>query len=207
VGIAQTALIIVLYLALADIARHSIFSPLVVFAVGWTAYSLPYAVGDIAGSSMQSFEPYGTMIVFSIVWVLMMVTLFFLNESAVGRHLVFTELNDDGDEESTAHRIMDVQRMFDEQENTDATSARCLTLAEQTHLTPRETEILGLLARGRSRTYIADAFFISENTVHGHAKRIYEKLDVHTKQELIDKVESAGSMQASHPRSQPSHRP
>lgn len=61
--------------------------------------------------------------------------------------------------------------------------------ASQEHgLTPREEEILGLLARGRSRAYIADAFVISENTVHGHVKRIYTKLDVHTKQELIDLV-------------------
>lgn len=43
--------------------------------------------------------------------------------------------------------------------------------------------------RGRSKAYIADAFFISENTVRGHVKRLYAKLDVHSKQELVDKVE------------------
>ena len=41
----------------------------------------------------------------------------------------------------------------------------------------------------RSKAYIADAFFISENTVRGHVKRLYAKLDVHSKQELVDKVE------------------
>jgi len=192
IGIAQTALIIVLFLAIADIARHSTFPPMVVFACGWFAYSLPYAVGDVIGSSMRSFQPYGTMIVYSIVWVLVLVTLFFLNDSAVGRRLIFTELNDDEDDDSPSRRVVAVQRNLDERADeaaTDATAARCRVLAEQAGLTPRECEILDLLARGRSRSYIADAFFISENTVHGHVKRVYEKLDVHSKQELIDRVE------------------
>ena len=45
------------------------------------------------------------------------------------------------------------------------------------------------MARGRSKTYIAEAFFISENTVRGHVKHLYAKLGVHSKQELVDRVE------------------
>ena len=69
-------------------------------------------------------------------------------------------------------------------------SLRCSALAGSYGLTPREREILELLARGRSKTHIAEAFLISENTVRGHVKHIYAKLDVHGKQELVDKLES-----------------
>ena len=32
--------------------------------------------------------------------------------------------------------------------------------------------------------------FISENTMRTHSKRIYAKLDIHKKQELLDLIES-----------------
>ena len=67
---------------------------------------------------------------------------------------------------------------------------RCDKMSTDAGLTPREHEILELLVRGRSKSHIAEAFFISENTVRGHVKHIYAKLGVHGKQELLDKVES-----------------
>lgn len=70
--------------------------------------------------------------------------------------------------------------------------ATVFVLGEREHpahaLTPRETEVLGLLARGRSVPYIRDALCISRQTAATHAKRIYAKLGVHSKQELIDLV-------------------
>ena len=45
------------------------------------------------------------------------------------------------------------------------------------------------LARGRSQAYIRDALFLSKNTVATHTRRLYAKLGVHSKQELIDLVE------------------
>lgn len=38
--------------------------------------------------------------------------------------------------------------------------------------------------------HIAEILFVSENTVRTHSKRIYVKLDIHKRQELIDLVES-----------------
>lgn len=53
-------------------------------------------------------------------------------------------------------------------------------------LSPREREIVLLVVRGHTVAAIAEKLFISENTVRGHMKRIYRKLDIHAKQELID---------------------
>jgi len=54
-------------------------------------------------------------------------------------------------------------------------------------LTPRELEILALLAKGDLAKEIADSLGISIWTVHGHVKSIFEKLNVHTRTEAVVK--------------------
>lgn len=54
-------------------------------------------------------------------------------------------------------------------------------------LTPRETEILQLLAKGHTTKDIARECSISFDTVHTHLKNIYEKLRVHTRTEAVVK--------------------
>lgn len=73
-------------------------------------------------------------------------------------------------------------------DDTDELTARILELARRGGLTPRETEVFDLLARGRSIPYVRDALVISRETAATHAKHVYAKLDVHTRQELIDLV-------------------
>ena len=57
---------------------------------------------------------------------------------------------------------------------------------EERGLSPRETEVAELLMKGHSVSAIAGKLFISENTTRGHAKSIYKKLAVHSRQELVD---------------------
>lgn len=67
----------------------------------------------------------------------------------------------------------------------------CRKVAERRGLTPREAEIMELLARGRNSQAIQEKLTVSRNTVKTHVKNIYLKLDVHSQQELIDLVERA----------------
>jgi DNA-binding CsgD family transcriptional regulator len=53
-------------------------------------------------------------------------------------------------------------------------------------LTERESQVVRLIAAGRSGSYIAEALGISENTVRFHRKNAYAKLGVGNKQELLD---------------------
>lgn len=53
-------------------------------------------------------------------------------------------------------------------------------------LSARELEILDLFAQGRSANWIADNLTISKNTVRSHLRASYTKLDIHTRQELLD---------------------
>lgn len=78
----------------------------------------------------------------------------------------------------------------------DATSpqshfeSKCDLLAEKKRLSPRETMVMTMFAQGRSALYIAEELCISESTVRTHIRRIYSKLDIHSRQELIDAVAS-----------------
>lgn len=64
------------------------------------------------------------------------------------------------------------------------------------HLSRRETDVFALVARGRSVPYVAETLVLSENTVRSHVRRIYNKLGVHSKQELLDLVEGGGTEEA-----------
>jgi DNA-binding NarL/FixJ family response regulator len=46
------------------------------------------------------------------------------------------------------------------------------------HLTPRQAEVLRLLARGWTDAQIADELFLSRRTVHAHLREIFRKLAV-----------------------------
>jgi DNA-binding NarL/FixJ family response regulator len=58
-------------------------------------------------------------------------------------------------------------------------------LAEPDNLSPREREVLELLARGYLYKEIADSLRISVPTVNTHTRRIYEKLHVRSRSQAI----------------------
>ncbi len=60
--------------------------------------------------------------------------------------------------------------------------------ATRSILSDRETEVLNLLATGKSYKSIGEALFISRNTIKFHIKNIYEKLQVNSKEEALKKA-------------------
>jgi len=53
-----------------------------------------------------------------------------------------------------------------------------ITIKDQSTLTPREIEILSLIATGAKNDYIAEELFISPNTVKTHIYNIFKKINV-----------------------------
>ena len=53
------------------------------------------------------------------------------------------------------------------------------------HLTDREMQVLRLVGRGMANRDIAQALFISENTVKNHVRNILEKLQLHSRMEAV----------------------
>lgn len=72
----------------------------------------------------------------------------------------------------------------------DRISKQVAAVRSAYRLSAREAEVMEHIVRGKTVVRIAEELIISENTVRMHSKRIYAKLDVHKKQELIDLVES-----------------
>lgn len=68
-------------------------------------------------------------------------------------------------------------------------------IAQKAGLAKRETEVAALLLEGRSLRIVQQELFISEGTARTHAKRIYAKLGIHSKQELIDYFKKSLSQQ------------
>ena len=54
-------------------------------------------------------------------------------------------------------------------------------------ITPREHEILGLIAEGLSNREIAERLFVSENTVKTHSSRLFEKIGVNRRMQAVQK--------------------
>lgn len=67
----------------------------------------------------------------------------------------------------------------------------CDIVAGRFALSPREREVLGYLARGRSLPYIRNELSISKSTASRHVEHIYAKTGVHSREELISLVERA----------------
>ncbi len=169
-GVGTSLLVMLLWLLLADVAHHSSLHPCVVFGVGWSLYVGSNCLGPLAMHAL------------GVTALTPMVGLFLAY--AMGTVMVFC----------LETRDADVQRIFADMrkkvapEEFTTIDARCEALAREFDLTEREVEVMKLLAKGRSKSFIAEELYISENTVRGHARHLYAKLDIHTKAELQDIV-------------------
>lgn len=66
---------------------------------------------------------------------------------------------------------------------------RCRTLIVDNGLTEREADILVHLAHGKNVPAIANVMLLSKDTIRTHIKSMYRKLEVHSRQELINLIE------------------
>lgn len=140
-----------------------------IFASGWLAYSLLLALGETAGVLLGQLES-PAIAVAVLAYVVTVTVVLALNDSAFAQRRIFADLD-------VAAPVPAVFESLD---------AGCERLGAEGGLTVREVEVLQMLVKGRSKSYIAETLFISENTVRSHSKHIYQKLGVHSKQEVLD---------------------
>ena len=120
------------------------------------------------------------------VFVLMSISLFVLNNEQVKIVLDPNELRglDDGDEDSSSAGA--------DSSAVDLVSENVMIAARVFGLSSRETEVAALLARGRSLPFIQEELCISAGTSQTHARHIYKKMGVHSRQEFIDVILNMG---------------
>ncbi len=166
-GVAVSLIVMLLWLVLADIAHHSDHHPYLIFGLGWGLYVGASYLGLVlvrlvAGGATMTAE-----LGVALLWATGVVMAFCLETRDPDVQRLFADLRTKVDPEEFAS--------IDE---------RCEQLGQQYGLTGREIDVLKLLAKGRSKIYIAETLYISENTVRGHSRRLYTKLGVHTRDEL-----------------------
>lgn len=66
---------------------------------------------------------------------------------------------------------------------------RCDRAAHEHGLSPRETEVLSYLGRGHGIAFVAKTLVVSESTVRTHVKSIYKKLNVSSREELLQLID------------------
>ena len=64
--------------------------------------------------------------------------------------------------------------------------------AARAGLTPRELEVLGLVARGMSNQQVAESLVLSKHTVHRHVTNAFDKLGVSSRAAAVARAAQLG---------------
>ena len=167
-----------LNIKLIDIAHHAKMPLYVVFALGWGVVHLFMSLG----MSMTLNGVYEGVSVsaplISLLTALAMGSVCVWGGSTFG-DVRITACDGDEDLRSEASNVVDIQYR------------RCRALQERYGLTQRETEVVFLIAQGYTQAYCADALMVSLNTIRTHMKRVYAKMDIHAKDELLERLGEA----------------
>ena len=182
---------VLIWILLASLCYTYRLSTLKVFGIGWGMVTLGACIGQIVANwlveSVTFTPPLVSLTVLVCTLAVLGSDLFLLREDDI---IDITKV-DDTTEEVAAHAVGASASADDVLEIASRTpfKDRCREVAEGFGLTPRETEILILFAKGRSSARIQEDLVLSRGTVTTHLQHIYQKTGVHSKQELLDLIE------------------
>lgn len=161
------------------------FSPIRAFGFGQAAYlaasACAWGLGTVCAPAIDN--PSASLVVAAAL-MLAIIMVFALIFTEADIKFVFTWKNPSLRETGTTTGA-------NEQTMAPASSATSLqaridALPASLGISAREGQIALLFAEGHSANWIAEELFISKNTVRSHIRSIYTKLDVHSRQELLD---------------------
>lgn len=157
---------------LAQVAVAYRLSPRVVFSWGLGAAYGGSLLGTFVGAFVMGAAPMGYRL--QIVCALGCACLVLVSFLFVADDRTFVELlNADSDNPAAPSRFQ----------------LRCERIAQMYGLTDKETEVMMLVAKGRSVQRIQELLGVSASTVNTHVNHIYRKMDVHGRQEMLDFLE------------------
>ena len=156
---------------LVDIAHHSRTPLYVVFAAGWGIIQLFMTLGaTLTLYAVENLALTVDLVAIMLLAALAMGSLFLLNNAELSDVFV-------GSHKEAAAGSETVQ---------DVLMRSCRQLRARHGLTEREAEVVLLIAQGHTQTYCAEALVVSINTIRSHMKHIYAKMDIHSKDELLE---------------------
>ena len=202
IAIANTFLAGYLWFTAYDYGRHLSMPTYVVLGAVWIVYILPRELGRCVILRLDAFNGLTLLPVIAISFLVVVGIALLLSDNLPHMRPLFADFSG-----KTAREIHNqsfdpsLDKSLDQPlENpslptsavplsaTPSTTldARCKYIRQRFGLTERETDMVRLLAHGRSKTSISKELFISENTVKSYTRNVYSKLNIHSKQQLLD---------------------
>lgn len=187
-----------------DAARRPGENALRIFGLGVAFMFCGMALGNVASHLVDSLIVAGSVqtnvVAMAAILGLVVVAFLVLPEGTVAQ--LSGSLREGRREREAEHPAAEEPRNADaaaEEAGEDASASaagrierHCAEVARDFGLTPRESEVIVLLAYGRTLAIIARDLHIAQGTARTHIENIYRKLDVHKQQELIDLVDTYG---------------
>ncbi len=185
---------ILTWVLFAEASRRKNENALHVFGLGVAFMFAGMALGTTAGVAIDALVTMGDVqitVVAMLATLCLVVVAFLVLPEGVVTQLSSTmrtgrkerEADHAGDEQNDASQHA-------EEPGAGRLEQHCAAVAKAYGLTPRESEVIVLLAYGRTLSIIARDLQIAKGTARTHIENIYRKLDVHKQQELIDLVEA-----------------
>ncbi len=166
---------------LQNIAKHARESPATVFGIGKSGMNLGLTAGTALGIYASSLS---TMIVLGISVLIVYIFVLFgaVMPGAPNMRKLFDLTSEDkNDAPSNADGMMTMAEIME-----TARAEKCNELSARYDLSRREIDVLYLYSYGRSLNMIAKTLNIAPSTVKSHKDHIFQKLGIHSKQELLD---------------------
>lgn len=186
----------------AQIAQDSGVHPLFTYGFFGTIVYLLQSIGFVVGYASASVSDSSGLPLAAYALVgawLLSISMYLVRDDRRGRFrsIEFIALDSTPTVAGPSVRQKAALRLERELKSTEDTyevplSERCRALKDMFMLTAREAEVIELIARGNSVSFIAERLVISQNTVRTHSKRAYVKLGVHKKQELLALLDEVG---------------
>ena len=189
-GFAASVLDFTIWCLLAFIVSEKHFSAITVFGFG---RGIAFAGSGIGWALGMFVIPEWTGTTFETIFDILLALL--VIASAV---FLFTEKDYDSLFSSISNQQLDINEyasLNGAEKNKKETQSRpwmeaCQRVGSKVRLTEREQQIMEQISLGRSQKLIAQRLTISHNTVRTHTGNVYAKLDVHSREELIELIEA-----------------
>jgi DNA-binding CsgD family transcriptional regulator len=144
---------------------------------------LGWGLGLLVNQAVDSGAPIILVVVF--MYVLLFVSIFAF--PVFQKNIFDAKLEETLEQDS--HQGENLSSVFPE----DTLSTCCTIIAKEFGLSSREKDVMAYLIRGRSLKFIASDLSLSLNTVKTHTAHLYEKLAVHTRDEVIQLFEKTNA--------------
>ena len=178
---------------LAFIVFEKRISPIIVFGFGRGIFMAGSALGWIIGTQLmpQIIGSSLELVIYIAMafLILLSTTLVFSEKDFDNLFSAFSDIELDMEEDLAPELVIEKAPVDKTANHGRPYVTACKNVGALAGLSTREQDILEMLAMGRGSENIAKRLSISLNTVRTHTHNIYAKLDVHSRQELIDLIE------------------